>query len=169
MGKVENVNATNIRDAIRLGCHTIGNVLNADDNYIPFFGSRVCPDAYLEWGLESDIPGRHLDALLNAEDATGVPADEDVVEKEARALFFTYTGPVALPLHRDKIDGPLFHLSPRMPRQSIHGLSALVKYRKSAKTRELAERTIAAIVDLWDPEKGWEMNRIAVSCEIVEI
>jgi len=160
MAKVGNINTTSVRDAIRLGCRTIGNVLNADDNYFPFFGAVVRPDAYLEWGLESDIPGRHLDALLNAEDAAGVAADEDVVEKEAGALFFTYTGPVALPLHRDKIDGPLFHLSPHMPRQSIHGLCALVKYRGSAKARELAERTIAAIVDLWDPEKGWDRNRI---------
>ena len=160
MGKVGNINTTSIRDAIRLGCHTIGNVLNADDNYFPFFGSVVRPDVRLGWGLESDIPGRHLDALLNAEDAAGVPVDEDVVEKEASALFFSYTGPVSLPLHRDKIDGPLFYLSPHMPRQSMHGLCALVKYRRSAKAQELAERTIAAIFDLWDPENDWDRNRI---------
>ena len=87
MGKVGNINTTSIRDAIRLGCHTIGNVLNVDDNYFPFFGSVVRPDVHLGWGLESDIPGRHLDALLNAEDAAGVPVDEDVVEKEANALL----------------------------------------------------------------------------------
>ena len=98
--------------------------------------------------------------FLNAEDATGVPADEDVLENETNALFFSYTGPVALPLHRDKIDGPLFHLSPHMPRQSIHGLCALVKHRKSAKAQELVEGTIAAIFDLWDPESDWDRKRI---------
>ena len=122
MAKLGNVNTTNICAAIELGCHAIGNVLNADDNHIPFFTSEVRPDVYLGWGLESDIPGRHLDALLNAEDATGVPADEDILENETNALFFSYTGPVALPLHRDKIDGPPCFIShPTCPDRASMG------------------------------------------------
>ena len=69
MSKVDNVNTTSIAEAIRLGCHTMQNVFNADDNDVPFFRSSVYPEARLEFHSqhsEAHVPGRHLNALLNA-------------------------------------------------------------------------------------------------------
>ena len=70
MPRVKNVNTTDIGDAIRLGCRTMQRVFNADDDQMPFFGSTVRPEAALSfssWHSEAHVPGRHLNALLNAE------------------------------------------------------------------------------------------------------
>lgn len=64
------------------------NVFNADDNHVPFFSSIVKPKAALSFSThhsESHVPGRHLNALLNAEDAAGVELDEEAVENHRRA------------------------------------------------------------------------------------
>ncbi len=39
MSKPERVNSADIAGAIRLGCRTMQNVFNADDNQVPFMGS----------------------------------------------------------------------------------------------------------------------------------
>ena len=49
--KVESVNSTDIAGAIRLGCRTMSSVFNADDNDIPFFGSKVRPRAVFLEGV----------------------------------------------------------------------------------------------------------------------
>jgi hypothetical protein len=43
--KLSGVNTTNIPDAIRLGCRTVYNVFNWDEDDIPFFGPVVWPEA----------------------------------------------------------------------------------------------------------------------------
>jgi hypothetical protein len=159
VSKLSDVNTTDIRDAIRLGCRTMCSVFNADDNDIPFFGSSVWPQASLgfsAWHSESHVPGRHLNALLNAEDAAGIEVPEEAIEKHANAAFFSYSGPVPLPLNRESIGGPLVGFCPHNIREGFHALYALVKYRKSERARELAEASIAAIFRLWDPDRGWD-------------
>ena len=64
MTRLNDVNTTDIRDAIRLGCRTMCNVFNADDNDIPFFGSSVRPEAELtfsSFNSEAHVPGRHFE------------------------------------------------------------------------------------------------------------
>ncbi|MBM3263530.1 MAG: hypothetical protein FJY97_08930 [candidate division Zixibacteria bacterium] len=163
MSKLEQVNTTDILDAIRLGCRTMSGVFNADDRDIPFFGSQVWPDARLSFSSahsEAHVPGRHLNALLNAEGAAGIEIDEDAVEKHARAAFFSYEGPVALPLNRERIDGPLTNFIPHNIREGFHALYALALYRRSDRAQEVAASSIRAIFYLWDPVKGW--NRAAI-------
>ena len=90
--KLKDVNTVNIRDAIRLGCQTMCNVFNRDDNDIPFFGSSVWPDACLSFSWahsEAHVPGRHLNALLNARDALGISIDEE--ERNTLVQPFTLT------------------------------------------------------------------------------
>ena len=41
MGRVSNVNTTDILGAIRLGCRTMSSVFNAYDNDTPFFGAYL--------------------------------------------------------------------------------------------------------------------------------
>ena len=45
------------------------------------------------------MPGRLLNAMLAAEDAMGLDLDEEVIDKHARAVFFSYSR-VPLPLQR---------------------------------------------------------------------
>ncbi len=158
MDKLTNVNTTDIRDAIRLGCQTMCSVFNADDNNIPFFGSRVRPNARLSFSSvhsESHVPGRHLNALLNAEDAAGTSIDEECIDRHARAAFFSYSGPAPLPLNRDKIDGPLANFTPHNVREGLHALYSLAHFRRSARARRLAEASIDAIFKRWCPDRDW--------------
>ena len=77
MPRVENVNTTDLTGAIALGCRTMQNVFDADDNDIPLFKSRIMPrqssrETFLAFSAvhsDSSTPGRHLNALLHAEDA----------------------------------------------------------------------------------------------------
>ena len=154
-----NVNTDDIGDAIRLGCRTMCSVFNADDDDVPFFASVVWPEARLDFNpihSESHVPGRHLNALLSAQAVLDVNLDETCIEKHARAAFLSYSGPVALPLNRERIDGQLVNFVPHNIREGMHALYALVRYRDSSRARTLAERSIDAIDRLWQPARGWD-------------
>ena len=106
MAKLENVNTTDIGAAIRLGCQTMCAVLNADDNHRPFFSSQVRPEAFLAFSAahsESHVPGRHLNALLNAEHVLNLDIDETAISHHTNATFFSYSSPIKLPFNRSKI------------------------------------------------------------------
>mgnify|MGYP004365827515 CR=1 FL=1 len=92
MPQLANVNTTDLIDAIRLGCRTMSSVFNADDDGMPFFRSRVWPEAYLAFRpgvTEGHVPGRHLNALLNAEDAAGITVTPEAVANHEKAAFFS--------------------------------------------------------------------------------
>lgn len=161
--QLRNVNTTDLVDAIRLGCRCMSRVFNADDNDIPFFASELRPHPRLSFNSchsEAHVPGRHLNALLSAEEVAGISIDEAVVDKHARAAFFSYSGPVPLPLNRETIDGPLVNFCPHNVREGFHALYALTTYRGSRHAWALAEDSIAAIGDLWDPELGWDREHL---------
>ena len=168
MPKLDDINATDIRDAIRLGCRTMSNVFNADDNDVPFFGAYVRPHPpALIWSdlhEEAQIPGRHLNALLAAESIAGVEIDEQVIEKHARAAYLAYSGPVPLPLNRETMDGAPIRLISHNVREGFHALHALVRYRNCEHSRELAEGSIATILERWDPDDGWDGDYLEGKC-----
>jgi hypothetical protein len=159
MSKLSDVNTTDLRDAIHLGCQTMCSVFNRDDDNIPFFSSQVLPKAFLAFSWahsESHVPGRHLNALLNAEDAVGITLDEDCVDAHAQAAFFSYGGPVPLPLNRDRAGGELQHFLPHNIREGFHALYALARFRDSTRAKELIEVSVDTILKLWDPVDGWD-------------
>lgn len=170
--RVENVNTTRLLDAIRLGCHTMSEVFSPADR-VPYFGSLVWPRAELGFSAnhsESHVPGRHLNALVSASQVAGVAVDDDVIERQAAAAFFSYGGKVALPLNRETIDShePSRFL-PHNLREGLHALYALVRHRNDARARELAERCIADVNTLWSPEIGWDTKRLtAIGVNTVE-
>ena len=45
--QMNDVNTTDVLDAIQIGCHTMSSVFNAYDDDVPFFGSTVWPEARL--------------------------------------------------------------------------------------------------------------------------
>jgi len=160
---LDDVNTTNIKDAIRLGCHTMQNVFNEGDNNIPFMDSSVWPNAGLYFSQahsESHVPGRHLNALLNAEEAAGILIDPEAIDKHTMAAFFSYSGPLQLPLNRQEVGGPHINFSPHNIREGFHALYSLVKFRQNEQARELAENSINCIIELWDPVQGWNLDAI---------
>ncbi len=156
------MNTTDIRDAIRLGCRTMASVFNADDHDLPYFGSQVRPDPRLSGGGLSDahVPGRHLNALLNAEAAAGVAMDAAAVAKHARAAVFSYSGPIALPLGRSASGARQAAFDPHNVREGFHALGALAQFRDSARAQELAAASIAAIFEYWSEDSGWDRDRL---------
>jgi hypothetical protein len=164
MSKLNDVNTTDIRDAMRLGCRTMQSVFDADDEKgVPFFGSQVRPECFLRFSWahsESHVPGRHLNAMLAAENSAGVVVDEDSIEQHARAAFFSYSGPVALTLNRKEIGGPLKIFSPHNLREGFHALYALARFRNSSQALDIAEASIDVILDLWNPGQGWDLDRL---------
>lgn len=158
-----NVNTSDIRSAIELGCKTMSSVFNTDDNDIPFFASEVLPNPQLSFSSvhgESHVPGRHLNALLTAEDVVGITIDEEAIQKHSNAAFFSYSGSTPLPLNRDHLNGPLINFNEHNIREGFHALFALVKYRSSDRAAEIAEASIDFVLELWKPENGWDWDRL---------
>lgn len=160
MSQLRDVNATDIRAAIELGCRTMQSVFNADDDGVPFFGSCVWPTpalSFSSWHGESHIPGRHLNALLNAENAAGIALDEQAIAHHRRAALLSYSGAVPLVMNRTApVRETPVNFCPHNLREGFHALYALTAFRHDAQAQELAERSIAAIFDLWHPERGWD-------------
>jgi hypothetical protein len=163
VSRVANVNTTNIADAIHVGCRTMQSVFNADDEDRPFFKSVVYPEAFLAYHsghTESHVPGRHLNALLNAQDIVDIELDESAIEKHRNAAFFSNSGAAPLPLNREVVEGPLINFSPHNLREGLHAFYALVKYRDDAEAFEMAQRCIASVFDLWSSDRGWDAPRL---------
>ena len=66
-----------------------------------------------------------------------------------------------LPLNRERMDGPLVNLRPHNVREGFHALYALARFRDSVQARDVAEASIAAINELWDPDRDWDYERAA--------
>lgn len=150
-------------EAVKLGCDAMSRCFNDRDNHIPFFEANLRPRAELKFSRrhsESHVPGRHLNALLSAEDVLKLTISEDAIESHTRAAFFSYSGPILLPLNREEESGPLTNFFPHNIREGFHALYALAKYRGSVKAREIAEQSIELIQLIWDPDGGWDKSQL---------
>ncbi len=164
MPPLPQVNTTDLYSAVALGCQAMQAALNRDDDQVPFFEARAWPDAWLRFSpafSEAHVPGRHLNALLNAEAALGIVVDEDIIAADTRAALRAYSGPVPLPLGREQPGGPASPSGqctflPHNIREGFHALYALAAYRGSEHAVALAEASIAAIERYWDPKTGWD-------------
>ena len=166
MSRLHDVNTTDIRDAIRLGCRTMQHVFDADDGNVPFFSSRIRPETAFAFSprySEAHVPGRHLNALLNAEAAAGIELDEAAVGNHRRAALLACSGPLPLVLNRETTDGPPVNFCPHNLREGLHALYALAAFRGDVEAREAAERLIAAVLDLWHPDRGWDEQRLVAA------
>ena len=159
-GQLKNVNSTDMADAIRLGCLTMQRVFNRDDNDMIFMASRARPDPelYMSANYDGHLPGRHLNALLNAEAAAGIKLDEEAVQKHRKAAFHSYTGPLRLPKSRPHVGADFVSFAGHDLREWFHALYALVKYRNDEEARRIAEESIATVFKLWNPDTGWDLQ-----------
>jgi hypothetical protein len=169
MSTLTNVNNSDLLSAIELGCMTMASVFNADDNEIPFFGSEVLPNPRLSFSSvhsESHVPGRHLNALLSAEDIAGVNIDEEAVRKHTAATFFSYSGVAPLPLNREELGAPLINFNEHNLREGFHALYALVRYRDSERAAEIAEASIDFVLDRWNSQSGWDRQKLEAEFDL---
>lgn len=163
MSKLADVNTTDIPDAIRLGCRCMSSIFNADDNNVPFFSSSVWPDAALDfskYASEAHVPGRHLNALLNAEDVLGITIANEVIENHRQAAMLSYSGPLPLALNRLELTGQPIGFCPHNIREGFHALYSLAKYRNDSWAIETAEKSIGCILETWDPKNGWDFDTL---------
>ena len=169
MTRLADVNTTDIVGAIELARNAMCSIFDPNGGDAPYFRVVVRPEAYFGMALESHVPGRHLNALLNAEDAAGLRVDEDVVEKFTNACFHSYSGPAPFPLDRDdgKYDSPVV-FNPHHIREGFHALNALVEYRGSERAAEIAAASIEAVFDYWDPGTEWDYGRLEQQGVVVQ-
>ena len=160
MTHLTDVNTSDIEDAVRLGCHCMCNVFDADDGDVPYFRVVARPDAFLGIPLIEHVPGRHLNALLNAADVVEAAIDEEAIDKHARAAFLSYSGPLPLSLGRQNGAGLPRVFVPHHVREGFHALYALVEFRGSLRARDLAEASIQTILDYWNSETEWDAARL---------
>ena len=164
IGPVSDVNSTDIRAAIALGCRPMQCCFDADHDHVPLFYSRLWPKADLrfdEWGSDAHIPGRHLSALLHAEAVIGVPIEKQALAHHTAAAIRSYSGAVMLPLNCCEIGGPPVNFNPHNVREGFQALHALLRYRGSQQAAELARQSIRTILQLWDPARGWDGGHFA--------
>ena len=129
----------------------------------PIFSSVVWPETRLASSpdhSESHVPGRHLNALLNAEYSTGIWLDETAVENHRLATLLSFGGAVEFPLNRPTPDAKPTNFCAHNLREGFHALYALAAFRDDAKARELAERCITSIRRLWQPNEGWDLRQL---------
>ena len=163
MTKLREVNTTDLVGAIYLGIHTMCNSFNADDADIPFGGAQVLPEGRFSSSSESHLPGRHLNAVLNASDAVGIEVDEDCIQKHLKAAFFSYSQ-ATLPLQRvpehEHVNNKPILLQEHDIREGFHALYSLTKYRGSDFARKLAQSSIDVISSYWVPDEQWNYDLI---------
>ena len=161
MRRLTDVNTTDIIGAIELARNAMCSIFDPNGEDVPYFRVAVLPEAYFGIPLESHVPGRHLNALLNAEDAAGLQVDEEAIEKFANACFYSYSGPVPFPLDRNdgQYESPVV-FNPHHIREGFHALNALVEYRGSERAEETAAASIAAVLDYWNPDTEWDYDRL---------
>ena len=169
MTRLADVNTTDVLGAIELARNAMCSIFDPDGDDVPYFRVAVRPDAYFGIPLESHVPGRHLNALLNAEDAAGLSVDEACVEKFANACFYSYSGPLPLPMDRNdgEYESPVV-FNPHHVREGFHALNALARYRASERAAEVAASSIDAIFEYWDPEVEWDYERIEQAGAVVQ-
>ena len=161
--KLRDVNPTSLTDAITLGCHAIGNALDAGDNDTAYFLAFARPRPFFGFSRifsDANVPGVKLLALLNAQRALGTPIGEDAFEKLRKTVYFSLSGPVGLPLNRETKSGPLVNFGAFNLHAALGALNALIAFRGEERAHAAAERCIAATLDLWKPETGWDAARL---------
>ena len=161
--RVKNVNTTDIRSAIELGCRAMGRIFNPADSGLPYMYTRIWPDGWLGFSPYHgaiQMSGRHLDALLAAKATLGLDIDEQAIEGHARASFASYSGGLPLPCNHREPGGPLVEVDEHGLRESFHALHALVRYRASDRAVQIAEAGIRRILEVWTPATGWD--RVAI-------
>jgi hypothetical protein len=156
------INATDLDLAIREGCNPMQQLLDPEHDNLPYFSNVMSGDdphnGHHESFSLSHIPGRWLNALLNAEETLGVELDEHVISELQRWTYASYSHPMGLAQMLDLQTFQLVAIADfHNLRESMHALYALVKFRNDEKALELAKRQITMVNRYFNFETGdWD-------------
>ena len=172
---LDRVNRTDLVDAIRLGTKPMQRWFDWEHGGLPFFRNTMAgkrPHAEIPPGQPlgnghhpsyslSHVPGRWLDALLNAEAVTGAPIESMAEANLRHWLHRSMSHPIGLPACLDLTRFEIIPVSDlHNLREVMHGLAALRQYRDDAECEEVGEAMIAVIDDYLDFESGvWDEER----------
>lgn len=159
------VNSTDLQLAIREGCRPMQSLLDPSRNYAPYFGNVMSGNdpcqSHARHYTAGHVPGRWLNALLNAESALGIEMDEEVVAHLARWTFeaTNHSSGLARSLDPDSFEW-LPEIDLHNLRETMHALYSLVCFRGDQRALEAAKRMIATVDEYFDYETGtWNEER----------
>ena len=156
------VNTTDLQLAIREGRNPMEQMLDPGHDNLPYFSHIASgPDPRVGHSASysmAHVPGRWLNALLNAEDAVGVEVNEKTISDLARWTYKAFEGTMGLSQTLDlKTFKPITASDLHNLRETTHALYALVKYRDDGKALGVAKRQIETINRFYNFETGvWD-------------
>ena len=160
--KTVKTNTTDLEAAIREGCNPMHKVLDPDHGYLPYFGNVMSGDDpgnahHVNYSL-SHVPGRWLNALLNAEDAVGVKPDEKVIRILQDWTYKSFAHSMGLSQSMDLNTFQIIRVSNlHNLRESTLAMYALAKYRGEKKALKLAQKQIDTVNRYFDYGTGrWD-------------
>ncbi|MDD4140886.1 MAG: hypothetical protein PHX81_11735 [Eubacteriales bacterium] len=146
------VNDHDLLLAIREALRPMQTIADETRQGLPYFGNDLAGvdpignshDSHLSL---SHVPGRWLDALLNAEALPGMTVDSQVIDRLARWAYASVeTAGMGLPAQLDLETNEIRKVSQlHNLREVLHAYTALAQYRADGKARELARSVIRAI------------------------
>ena len=156
--KYVTVNQRDPKKAIQAGVLPMQRNYDSAHDNLPYFQNIVSPqdfgDAHHASYSMSHVPGRWLNALLNAQDVLDVKVDEACIEALRTWTYRSYESenlgfPAMLDLQTLQ---PIRRIDLHNMRESMHALFALVAYRQDEHAFELAKTLIDSVNRYFDPQ-----------------
>ncbi len=148
-----------LRTALREALRPMNSWLDPQHEDLPFFGNLMTGDnpgnGHHDSFSMAHIPGRWLNALLNAEDVLGIPPEKRTMESLTRWAYRSlendlgFPGCIALDTMTPSREVDLHNL-----REVMHALTALVQFRNDAHARKLALKLIDQVDRYFDDATG---------------
>lgn len=160
--KYVRTNTTDLEGALKAAMTPMEHFYDQEHDGLPFFWNSMCGGSYFGNAHHSTysmshIPGRWLNALLNAEQVLGIRANEAAVAQLAKWAYASVEkAGIGLPAC---IDLNTFEVIPETDlhnlREVMHAFYALVKYRSDSQALGLAKCVIRTVDTYFDYDKGY--------------
>jgi hypothetical protein len=163
--RLSNVNTTDLELAIRDGCLPMQLLFDPEHEGLPYFGNLMSGENPLNYHHSnfsiSHVPGRWLNALLNAEDVLNISLKQEALANLTKWAKLCNSHPMGL---SQSIDLETFQPIPVSDfhnlRESTHALYALAKYRNDKEAAALAKRQLLRVTEYLDFTSGeWNEER----------
>lgn len=156
------VNTTGLELAIREGCNPMQKMVDPAHGNLPYF-SNIMSGSDPGNGHHPSVsmghmPGRWLNALLNAEDAVGVRLNEQIIRDLTRWTYISLDHPMGIAMDLDiKTFKPIPGSDLHNLRETMHALYALVKYRRDKTALNIARKQIQTVDTFYNFDTGvWD-------------
>ncbi len=163
--KYVHINDTDLYGAIAQGLHPMQRLFDPKHDRLPFFGNLMAGGDFFGNRLHpaysiSHVPGRWLNALLNAQDAAGLPVDEEAIDTLRRWAYESVeTNGLGLPCcidleSRGGMPAKTKECDLHNLREAMHACYALAAYRRDERALDIAQTIIASVNRYYDFENA---------------